>query len=37
LSMPADVRREQAVRLRDLASVHTPASWLQAQISAACA
>jgi len=37
LSMPADVRREQAARLRDLASVHTPASWLQAQISAACA
>jgi trehalose 6-phosphate synthase len=37
LSMPADVRREQATRLRDLASVHTPASWLQAQISAACA
>jgi trehalose 6-phosphate synthase len=37
LSMPADARREQATRLRDLASVHTPASWLQAQISAACA
>jgi trehalose 6-phosphate synthase len=37
LSMPADARREQAARLRDLASVHTPASWLQAQISAACA
>jgi len=37
LAMPADVRREQAARLRDLASVHTPASWLQAQISAACA
>ena len=37
LSMPADVRREQAGRLRDLASVHTPESWLQAQISAACA
>ena len=37
LSMPAEVRREQAARLRDLASVHTPASWLQAQISAACA
>jgi len=37
LSMPADARREQATRLRDLASAHTPASWLQAQISAACA
>ena len=37
LSMPADVRRDQAARLRALASVHTPASWLQAQISAACA
>jgi len=37
LAMPADVRREQAARLRDLASVHTPATWLQAQISAACA
>jgi trehalose 6-phosphate synthase len=37
LSMPSDARREQAARLRDLASVHTPASWLQAQISAACA
>ena len=37
LSMPADARREQAARLRELASVHTPASWLQAQISAACA
>jgi len=37
LSMPADARREQAARLRDIASVHTPASWLQAQISAACA
>ena len=37
LSMPADARREQAIRLRDLASVHTPASWLQAQINAACA
>jgi trehalose 6-phosphate synthase len=36
LSMPADVRREQAARLRDLAAMHTPASWLQAQISAAC-
>ncbi len=37
LSMPAKARREQAARLRDLAAVHTPASWLQAQISAACA
>jgi len=37
LSMPGDARREQAARLRELASVHTPASWLQAQISAACA
>ena len=37
LSMPAAARREQATRLRDLASAHTPASWLQAQISAACA
>jgi trehalose 6-phosphate synthase len=37
LSMPADARREQATRLRELASIHTPASWLQAQISAACA
>jgi trehalose 6-phosphate synthase len=36
LSMPPDVRREQAARLRDLAAVHTPSSWLQAQISAAC-
>jgi trehalose 6-phosphate synthase len=37
LSMPADARRDQATRLRDLASVHTPTSWLNAQISAACA
>jgi trehalose 6-phosphate synthase len=37
LSMPADTRREQATRLRDLAGAHTPATWLQAQISAACA
>jgi trehalose 6-phosphate synthase len=37
LSMPVDARRERAARLRDLASVHTPSSWLQAQINAACA
>jgi trehalose 6-phosphate synthase len=37
LSMPADARREQASRLRELAGAHTPATWLQAQISAACA
>jgi trehalose 6-phosphate synthase len=37
LSMPADARREQATRVRELVAVHTPASWLQAQISAACA
>jgi hypothetical protein len=34
--MPPDARREQAARLRDLAAAHTPSSWLQAQISAAC-
>jgi len=37
LSMPAGARREQATRLRELAGAHTPATWLQAQISAACA
>jgi len=36
LSMPPDARHEQATRLRELAGVHTPATWLQAQISAAC-
>lgn len=37
LSMPADSRRDQATRLRALAGAHTPATWLQAQISEACA
>lgn len=37
LSMPAEARREQATRLRELAAAHTPATWLQAQVSAACA
>ncbi len=36
-TMPAAAKRDQAARLRDLASAHTPASWLQAQITAACA
>ena len=37
LSMPPDARRDRATRLRELAGAHTPATWLQAQISAACA
>lgn len=36
LTMPDDARRDQASRLRDLASVATPASWLQELISTAC-
>lgn len=36
-TMAPDAKRAQAARLRDLASVHTPASWLQAQVNAACA
>jgi trehalose 6-phosphate synthase len=37
LTMPLEAKRAQAAHVRDLASVHTPASWLQAQIKAACA
>jgi trehalose 6-phosphate synthase len=36
LTMPDDARRDQAARLRDLASAVTPASWLQELITAAC-
>jgi trehalose 6-phosphate synthase len=36
LTMPDDARRDQASRLRDFASVATPASWLQELINTAC-
>jgi trehalose 6-phosphate synthase len=37
LTMSPEAKRAQAARLRDLAAVHTPASWLWAQVNAACA
>jgi trehalose 6-phosphate synthase len=36
LTMPDDARRDQASRLRDLATVATPATWLQELINTAC-
>jgi trehalose 6-phosphate synthase len=36
LTMPDEARRDQATRLRDLASAVTPASWLQELINATC-